>query len=80
MAKETAMSTSLARKIRRIGLRRKLVSETVLVLDEQGKEIEFTAQVPVTRRENLSIDDLAARRSAVISAWRAKRKKNRRSS
>lgn len=69
------MGTTLARRIRRIGLVRTLVHETRLVTDEQGKEIELDVQVPVTKREKLTIEELIAWRDIIIAEWRANRKK-----
>jgi hypothetical protein len=69
------MGTTLARRIRRIGLFRTLVHETRLVTDEQGKEIELDVQVPVTKREKMTIEELTSRRDTMIAEWRAKRKK-----
>lgn len=81
------MTTTLARRIRRIGLlptTYKTVKEEVLGKDEQGAEaiITHTKKIPVRHRERLSadtqqkmIDDMRAAAKAKRLARRAANKK-----
>jgi hypothetical protein len=75
------MSTSLARKLRRIGLTRTFteVPITVIVKDEQGVEIEQTATRTITNRHRIqySPEELKARQTEIVTAWRARRKRAR---
>ncbi len=75
------MSTSLARKIRRIGLVRLAQTKIVATQDEQGNECEGTYTTYTTYRTYrpfISEAELSAKTEEIVTAWRAKRKKNRR--
>ena len=75
------MSTSLARKLRRIGLTRTFteVPITVIVKDEQGAEIEQTTTRILTNRHRVqySPEELTSKQNEIITAWRARRKRAR---
>jgi hypothetical protein len=74
------MGTSLARKIRRIGLEKTTYKETqeqVLTRDEQGKETigTITKRTPERHRAELTLEELTQKRAVMIQNWRAKRRK-----
>ena len=75
------MSTSLARKIRRIGLTRTFhtTHETVATKDEQGNETEgtITRTTSTPHRIQYSPKELLRIREEIASKWRAARKRNR---
>jgi hypothetical protein len=78
--KEHHMGTSLARRIRRIGLLSTTyhqVKETVLVKNDKGIEAaqEITKNVPERHRRTITIEELTTERAAMITEWRAMRKK-----
>lgn len=74
------MSTTLARKLRRIGLTRTFhtTQQTVITTDEQGNETEgiVTKTTSERHRAYYSPEELNSRREA-IAEWRAKRKRNK---
>lgn len=79
---ETAMSTTLARKIRRIGLDRTTYRETeerVLAKNDEGKMVEEirVKRTPQHNRLPLTIEELTAKREQTIAEWRAKRKRRK---
>lgn len=78
LSEETEVSTSLARKIRRIGLVRLAQTKIVTTQDEQGNEVEATHTTYRTYRPFISEAELSAKTEEIVAAWRAKRKKNRR--
>lgn len=73
------MSTSLARKLRRIGLTRTFteVPVTVIVKNEQGVEIEQTTTRILTNRHRIqySPEELETKCAEIVAAWRARRKR-----
>ena len=73
------MSTSLARKLRRIGLTHTFteVPNTVIVTDEQGRQIvQDTTRTIVNRhRIQYSPEELETKRAEIIAAWRTRRKR-----
>lgn len=75
------MSTTLARKLRRIGLTRTFhtVQQIVLTKDEQGNDTEGVITREVSERQHIyySPEELPAIRAKIIAEWRAKRKKAR---
>ena len=71
------MSTTLARKIRRIGLERQATTQVVIVLDEQGNETEATHTTYNTRRRYMSEAEFSQKKAEVVSAWRERRRKSR---
>jgi hypothetical protein len=73
------MGTSLARKIRRIGLEKTTYNtshEIILVKNEQGMEEEVTTtkSTPVRHRTKLTFEELSLKRSAMIMKWRQHRR------
>jgi hypothetical protein len=75
--KETEMSATLARKLRRIGLQRMSKTDVVVTTDEQGKEVEATVTTYITRRRFMSEDELRDARQEITTMWREKRKRNK---
>jgi hypothetical protein len=71
------MSTTLARKIRRIGLVRTARTAIVITKDEQGNEVEVTHTAYHTRRRYMPDEEREELTAAVIAEWRTKRKKRR---
>ena len=71
------MSTTLARKLRRIGQTRTTHTETVTTKDEQGNDTEATLTRYNTHRKFMSEEELAQKRAEITIAWRTKRKKRR---
>jgi hypothetical protein len=71
------MSATLARKLRRIGLTRMARTETVITKDEQGNDTEATLTHYHTRRIQYSPEELTQKRAEIITAWRAKRKRQK---
>ena len=74
------MGTSLARRIRRIGLLPTTyhqVKETILAKNDKGEAIaqEITKNVPERNRRTVILEEFTDIRATMISEWRAKRKK-----
>jgi hypothetical protein len=75
-------STTLARRIRRIGIlptTYKTVEEQRLTKDENGKEVSLSVEIrkPVRNRMNLSLEALKHEREVLIRAVRFVRKAKR---
>jgi hypothetical protein len=70
------MSTSLARRIRRIGLMRAASTETVVVKDEQGNDTEATLVKYRTQRRFMTEEEREAIKASLIADHRARRKRH----
>lgn len=73
------MSTTLARRIRRIGLLPTTYRESVeerLTYNEDGTESakRVAVKTPERHRAELSLKELTAKRTEIITKWRARRK------
>lgn len=73
------MSTSLARRIRRIGLERttyRFSEEERLTYDENGTPsvTRIKVSTPERHRAELSLEELRSKREHIIKEWRARRK------
>jgi hypothetical protein len=71
------MSTTLARRIRRIGIEPTTytkTTETRLVKDENGRETsqEVTISKPMRHRESLTLDELKAHVSTIRAEYRVR--------
>ena len=76
------MSTTLARRIRRIGLLPSTYTTTInhlLIKDEQGKMVTVEVPHPVKHinRIPLSLEELHSRRDEIVQIARKKRKANK---
>ena len=74
------MGTSLARRIRRIGLLPTTyhqVKETILAKNDKGEAVEqeITKNVPQRNRRTVTLEELTDMRAGMIYEWHAKRKK-----
>ena len=73
------MSTTLARRIRRIGLLPTTYRESVeerLTYNEDGTESakRVVVKTPERHRAELSLEELTAKRAEIVTKWRARRK------